>query len=92
LLTNEGALLATIGEYGKIVSAIYANIWTSFEKSGNLEYLLSDCEEGKVLVTKVTNQFLLCMYGDQTTEFGMLKQKAKLLKEYLEVPLKQVME
>jgi hypothetical protein len=44
LLTNEGALLATIGEYGKVVSAIYANIWTTFEKSGNLEYLLSDCE------------------------------------------------
>eukprot|EP00029_Vermamoeba_vermiformis_P013717 TRINITY_DN8639_c0_g1_i1.p1 TRINITY_DN8639_c0_g1~~TRINITY_DN8639_c0_g1_i1.p1 ORF type:complete len:118 (-),score=28.64 TRINITY_DN8639_c0_g1_i1:65-418(-) len=94
LLTTDGSLLASSGDNGKVISAIFANIWTSYEKSqvGNLEYLLSECEEGKICVTKVTNQFLLCIYGDLTSEFGMLKLKAKLLKEYLEEPLKQIMD
>ena len=46
LFTTDGSLLASSGDNGKVISAIFANIWTSYEKSqvGNLEYLLSECE------------------------------------------------
>lgn len=41
-------------------------------------------------MTKVTNNFILLIQGDRTTEYGMLLIKLKKLKEYLEEPLKDI--
>eukprot|EP01121_Diplochlamys_sp_Union-15-3_P013537 TRINITY_DN4209_c0_g1_i2.p1 TRINITY_DN4209_c0_g1~~TRINITY_DN4209_c0_g1_i2.p1 ORF type:complete len:117 (-),score=21.51 TRINITY_DN4209_c0_g1_i2:27-377(-) len=91
LLNRNGLQLATSGEELKAVSAIYANIWNLYDDS-SLDYLLSDCEEGKIVVAKVTEKLLLCLCGDKTSQFGMLKAKAKIMKQYLEEPLKQLLD
>ena len=49
LLKPDGALLAAAcapqeDNSAKIVAAIVANIWSSFEKGGELEYQIFDCE------------------------------------------------
>jgi len=91
LLNKEGALLATAGEDGKVVAAIFSNIWTSLARQPNeLEYLLCECEKGRIIMTQVTKDLFLCLYGDNTAQFGMLKHKAKLLKDYLSEPLQKI--
>lgn len=45
LLNNEGSLLASAGEEHDIASAIFSNIWASFNKCDNsLEFLISEQE------------------------------------------------
>jgi len=44
-----------------------------------------------VVLCKVTSNLLLMILGSPTAEFGMLKIKAQKLREYLEVPLKDIM-
>jgi len=95
LLKSDGSLLAAAcapqeDNSAKIVAAIVANIWSTFEKGGELEYQIIDCEEGRLVVTKVS-KLLLCIYGDTTVQVGMLKAKAQTLRNYLEEPLKQVL-
>jgi len=95
LFKSDGSLLATAcapqeDSIAKIVAAIVANIWSSFEKGGELEYQLIECEEGKLIITRVS-KLLLCIYGDRTVEFGMLKAKAHTLRSYLEGPLAQIL-
>lgn len=41
-------------------------------------------------MTKVTNNFILLIQGDRTTEYGMLLLKLKKLKEYLVEPLTEI--
>jgi predicted regulator of Ras-like GTPase activity (Roadblock/LC7/MglB family) len=92
LLNSEGSLLASAGEDHDIASAIFANIWASFAKcDSSIDFLLSEQEEGRVALVKVTNSLLLMILGSKTAEFGMLKVKAQKLREYLEAPLKDIM-
>jgi len=90
LLNKEGSLLASAGEDGKVVAAIFANIWSSFQELNTLDFILCECENGLVCLTPVTKNLYLCIFADSTAQLGMLKHKAELLKKYLEEPLKKL--
>ncbi|CAO2581397.1 Ragulator complex protein LAMTOR2 [Lemmus lemmus] len=88
LLDNEGSLLAFCG-YGdtdaRVTAAIASNIWTAYDRNGNqafnegsLKFILTDCMEGRVAITRVAHR-LLCMYAKETVGFGMLKAEAQAL-------------
>ena len=80
----------------RVVAAISSKIWGVYEKSGRahlnedkLQFLLLDCDEGHVGVVPVHNA-LLCLSGDKSLGFGMLKAKSDALVRFLEDPLSQV--
>jgi len=99
LLNSEGALLAFSGFHdrdARITSAIASNVWAAYEKHGHnsfredrLQYLIINCEGGKVIVSQVAN-LLLCLYANKDVGLGILKTKITKLKESLETPLREI--
>jgi hypothetical protein len=111
LLNSEGSLLASSGDDSTVLPAIFANIWSSYEKAGNLECLITDsqvfffplkpclkhkniyvlanrlmeiffssvAQDGRVVLTRITDTLILLLHGDTTAEFGMLKHKVRYL-------------
>jgi len=92
IITLGGDLLTTTGgdSNDKLVGAIVLNIWNSLKKAADdLNCLLIDNEHGRLAITKA-GEYLICAYGDQSAEFGMLKAKVEALQKYLDDPLKQL--
>eukprot|EP01135_Chromosphaera_perkinsii_P005015 Nk52_evm13s310 gene=Nk52_evmTU13s310 len=100
ILNFEGSVLAYAGQLdkeGKVAAAIASNVWQMYEEGGktalgddDLEYIIIECENGRICITKVS-KLLLCMYSDRSVECGMLKAKAEKLVSYLEPDLETIM-
>ncbi len=95
LFDLNGSMLAFSGKdmiSNQMVTAIVANLWSSFEsKEPGLVTMLFDFEKGRIAATR-SSQFVLCVYGDEAVPLGMLKSKAESLAQYLAGPLDQVCE
>eukprot|EP00039_Didymoeca_costata_P019853 m.339177 g.339177 ORF g.339177 m.339177 type:complete len:128 (+) comp18694_c0_seq1:188-571(+) len=98
LLKQDGALLSFAGDSHKeaqVTSAIASNLWNAYHantgaiETGALGEILMDCEEGRMLITKVAT-VLLCLSADASAGFGMMRAKARALVAYLEEPLMKV--
>uniref|UniRef100_A0A915KXV5 Roadblock/LAMTOR2 domain-containing protein n=1 Tax=Romanomermis culicivorax TaxID=13658 RepID=A0A915KXV5_ROMCU len=84
LITKEGTLLAYAGNSdikANITAAMASNLFQCYEKNGQesfreekLRFLILDCENGILAVTKVANLYL-CMHAKETTPTGMIKLK-----------------
>jgi len=84
IVTMGGDLLATSGGSAndKLIGAICVSIWSSYHKaSSDLNFIILECEEGRLVVSSVSPQFLVCVCGDTKVEFGILKAKAQALKK-----------
>jgi hypothetical protein len=92
IITQTGDLLASAGEDSndKLVGAIILNIWNNYEKNDeNLNLLLIDNEEGRFAIQKIS-KFLICIYGNKTLEFGLLKAKIEAIQKFLYEPMNQL--
>jgi hypothetical protein len=77
LLNKEGSLLAAAPvdyQPAQVIAAIVANIWQSYTKTGDVDVMLLDLQEGNVAVTKVSN-LLVCSVGTNASKPGMLRAK-----------------
>eukprot|EP01134_Creolimax_fragrantissima_P005075 CFRG5075T1 len=99
LLGIDGSLVAWAGEEEsisgaendpKITSAIAFHIWQAYLTNGSPslsldvpEFVLLECENGKVVITKV-GKLLLCLYTNSTAQFGSVKAKAAAISEKLQ--------
>lgn len=93
LLDLNGSMIAYSGGDvigNQMVTAIVANLWTSFQsKEPGLVTLLFDFEKGRVAASR-TSQFVLCVCGAETVPLGLLKAKAETLADYLQSPMDEV--
>lgn len=92
LVNHEGSLISCAppeDASAPVVAAIAANVWQSFERAGEEQVMLIECEEGNVAVTAV-GKVLLCVVGGRETQLGMLKAKVQVLKAHMDEPLQLV--
>ncbi|KNC77120.1 hypothetical protein SARC_10411 [Sphaeroforma arctica JP610] len=98
LLGVDGSLVAWAGEEEsisdaendpKITSAIAYHIWQAYLTNGSPslsldgpEFVMLECENGKVVMTKV-GKLLLCLYTNSTAQFGAVKAKAAVISKRL---------
>jgi predicted regulator of Ras-like GTPase activity (Roadblock/LC7/MglB family) len=96
LLTYQGSIVSSVEEEGsdkaKVVAAIVANLFEAFADKATAapEYMLYDCEHGRICVRPVADKLLLCLYGDDTVAPGMLKAKTHAVEQHLAEPLSRV--
>lgn len=96
LLNFDGSILSYVGNKDKTtISAIVSSIMSSYEKLGKnmndkLSSILIEMENGKLISTKISDKVILCLYGDKSIEFGILKLKSEILSKYFEKPFHQV--
>lgn len=97
-MKTDGALLALAGDskVEKIISALVANIWKSYESAEsyafggqNLQFMMFECEQGQVAVSKI-NSMLVCMVAENNVQLGLLRGKMMSLLHQLQ-PLKDVL-
>ncbi|EFC41784.1 predicted protein [Naegleria gruberi] len=120
-LTYQQHLLPSqLKHLDKLVAAIAANMWYSYQKAGKtafspspIEYdengnvieqepqdqedqlppqelkcLLADCEYGRMAITGVSRNVVLCVCAEKNVPFGLLNKKTTVLREYLSEPFK----
>eukprot|EP00030_Apusomonadida_sp_AF-17_P002785 a341721_159.p2 GENE.a341721_159~~a341721_159.p2 ORF type:complete len:152 (-),score=54.41 a341721_159:97-525(-) len=95
VLTKDGAVLASAGSPSEstLVAAIASNIWGCYVQHGvkeTMSAVVVDCDNGKVLVSKINDSLLLCMYCKDRVDFGTLKLKADAMIAYLTGPLSEI--
>jgi predicted regulator of Ras-like GTPase activity (Roadblock/LC7/MglB family) len=97
LMKPDGALLALAGDskMEKIISALVANIWKDYENAEayafggqNLQFMMMECEQGQVAVSKL-HSMLLCMVAENSVQLGLLRGKMMSLLHQLQ-PLQKV--
>ncbi|TGZ52734.1 Mitogen-activated protein-binding protein-interacting protein [Temnothorax longispinosus] len=70
-----------------MVVTVKQNFSNCLTRAKNLLY--SYFQEGKVVITEVAN-LLLCLYAKESVGFGLLREKAQALAQYLDQPLKTI--
>eukprot|EP01080_Neovahlkampfia_damariscottae_P004776 gene4776-8362_t len=99
LLNVDGSILSSSGniEEDKTIAAIASSLWTSYYKTGihisdnnKLNCLIVDCEEGRIIVKKVTENVILCSCAEKRVSFGMLKLKIKIISKFLKKPFEEL--
>mmetsp|Transcript_95686 Transcript_95686/g.265711 ORF Transcript_95686/g.265711 Transcript_95686/m.265711 type:complete len:142 (-) Transcript_95686:187-612(-) len=100
LMNDEGALIAAARseEMDHTVSAVLASIYNEYREAerfvdpatnSSLSSILFDCAKARVACTSlvrcgVDREILLCVCGEEATQYGMLWNKLNLLKKSLE--------
>lgn len=95
VLTREGAVLASAGSPSEatLVAAIASNMFESYGRHGLAEPLgmvVVDCDNGKVLVMRINDSLLLCLYAKGERIDSSVVVKARALVEHLQGPLSEV--
>ncbi|KAI8911382.1 hypothetical protein PhCBS80983_g06158 [Powellomyces hirtus] len=75
--------------HGKPAAAAGAEGGEAGNSAESLQDLILDCEAGKLSVSRAS-RMLLCLVANEEVEWGLLKAKTKVLREYLEGPLSLV--
>eukprot|EP01100_Stratorugosa_tubuloviscum_P009066 TRINITY_DN379_c0_g2_i1.p1 TRINITY_DN379_c0_g2~~TRINITY_DN379_c0_g2_i1.p1 ORF type:complete len:121 (-),score=44.00 TRINITY_DN379_c0_g2_i1:114-476(-) len=95
LISLKGELIASSSIQidsiqSRAVAALVSNLWTTYQhQTENLTQLLFDCDEGNVVVLKITN-VLICVLGNKSAEFGMLRCKAQAICDHIKGPFEQL--
>ncbi|KAJ5066971.1 ragulator complex protein lamtor2 [Anaeramoeba ignava] len=98
LFNSDGSLIASSGDRDKnrTIAAITANIWQTYQKKSNdplinsdLNVVMINCKEGKVIIKEVCKMFL-CVHSGNDVPTGILKEKLISLAKFLEPSLSKI--
>lgn len=100
LLSHEGSLLAHSGGTNNeaiTIAALASTMWKNYQRYGNsalqedrLKSATIQTQEANLIVMNVST-ILLCICANHQVPLGMLKCKAKSLKDFLEEPLAAIL-